>query len=1007
MQSAHLAATALLLHTVPGCSEDAGSGGDLAGPDAGAVLPCEEADDCPLGDTCFEALCEPGPIYDALPQVPGADDDTPGATARVAGSLDDLPGGRYAAGQPGDLVLENAHAAFVIQRPHRDGSITPFGGTVIDAAPLGSGPAVDELGEVMPLLHIGLTVDFEEVRVLRDGADGGPAVVLALGRDAVWDMIDLNAMVGRFDVVKFDLNADLPLLVAAVYALGPDDRALHATFTLLNEGSEALTTSVGVVVDGRGLIDDFVPGRGYGPNGFDEIFAAVPGAPWVAQHGPDVAYGLLPLHGEVDGALDRPPESAVLSIQGITAVVYDHESLLDAVSKPNLTIPVGGARSFGYQLFVDRGDVASVSAWALVESGAGAGLETVTGTVAGAAPHSAEGTRVAVFDAEGAPVTAAQVVDGRFSVDLPPGTWQLVPATRAQGFGPPVDVETPGDGEDVVLTLPEPATLAWDVQVRGLDGETRPAACRVTLVGSHLEEVELRPAFDPRKDPLPAAFSAVRYSRHCDSAADGPLQAPAGRYLAVVTRGPRHDLVRELVDLVAGETTTLTGTLVEVVDTSGYVGMDCHLHALSSPDSKIAEADKVLAYLGEDVDFLVATDHDYLTDLSGAIEALDAVGEVAAIVGVEATPFAFGHFIGYPLPVDPTSPTRGAPDWGGGRGPSRTPTQLFGDLRELGAGVVQLAHPGQFSGYFELAALTFDPVAGILGVDLDAQRPAAELRLDPDAPYFGTDFDAVEVATGAGGAQIGGGFMGQGGDEPSMDGTLRTWLDFLAVGLPVVAVGCSDSHGLVERAPGYARTYLPPDPDRGAPWADLGALRKARVGEGPVRHGDVLVTNGPWLEVRASGAGLGELVAASGGVVELAVTVEAPPWMAPPERLEVYVNNVYRLPPAADADRALEPAHEADLVYADEAIDNGGTVRRAAALVALDVPEDTDAWVVVRVVGGPPLFPLLASEVTFDAAADAPEAYATATDGPPPFALSNPIYVDGDGDGAYRAVFAE
>ena len=128
--------------------------------------------------------------------------------------------------------------------------------------------------------------------------------------------------------------------------------------------------------------------------------------------------------------------------------------------------------------------------------------------------------------------------------------------------------------------------------------------------------------------------------------------------------------------------------------------------------------------------------------------------------------------------------------------------------------------------------------------------------------------------------------------------------------------------------------------------------------------------------------------------------------MPPPERLEVFRNNSYRLPPASDDDRAMVPAYEGDLAWADVPLDNGGVVRRARDVVALEVPDDADSWVVVRVAGGQAPFPLLSAAVTLDPAAESPDAFAVPTGGPPPFAVSNPIYVDGDGDGAYRAAFA-
>ena len=1003
--------TIVPLGGMAGCAEDSaseegpaegeGSGGEVE-PACGPEVPCA------LGDTCTEGVCGRGPIHDLLPELPAGQVAEERAEALVAEGMADLPGGRFAVGRPGDLVLRNDRVAFVIQRPHRDGSLTPYGGNVIDAVRLGGGDAgggdVDELGEVMPVLHIGLTVDFESVRVLNDGSDGGPAAVVAVGRDAIWDTVDLGSLLGRFDLLRFDLNADLPLLVAAVYSLEPGSGTLRASFTLLNEGEEPLETSLGLVVDPRGAVDDFVPGRGHGAVGFDEIFASLPPAPYLAFHGARISYGLLPLHFTSEGAHPPAEGSAVLNLQGITAAVLGKPDILRAVSEPNVTIPAGEAATFGYDLLADATDAADVHEWWLRSTGEES-IGMVRGTLTGAAAGAPEGARVAVLDEAGRSVTAAQVVDGGFEVALAAGSYQLRPATRSQGLGESTAVTVEGGGatEDVDLQLPEPAGLAYAVRTRSLGGEERSAACRLSLIGAVPPELELRAAFDPRKDPLPPGHVAVHYSRTCDSADDGPLRVRPGRYLAVISRGPRHSAVQEIVDLEPGETTTIRATLHEVVDTGGYVAMDCHIHTIGSPDSKIEIEAKLLAYLAEDVDFLVSTDHDVLTDLGPAAASMGAEGELSTTVGVESTTFAHGHYIGFPLPIAPDIPTRGAPDWAGGRGPSLTANQLFAALRDLGAEVVQLAHPAGFSGFFARSALTFDLEAGAFGFDTAARTPNEELRLGPGEPFFSDAFDTLEIATGAGGAGPGGRFFGGASDEPGMNDVMRHWFDFLSVGMPAVGVGCSDSHGLVERAPGYARTYLPALGGGGPARPDLGAL--SATGAAGARHGDVIVTNGPWLSVRGpGGAAPGALVTPDeDGSLEIEVTVEVPTWLAPPDQLEVFANNTYTLPASTPAERAMEPVHEEPLEYEEVPAGDGGVVLRATTIVTLATTQDEDAWVVVRAIGGEPLFPLMPASIEIDLAAETPERFITATEGRPPFAVANPLFVDTNGDGAWVA----
>ena len=202
--------------------------------------------------------------------------------------------------------------------------------------------------------------------------------------------------------------------------------------------------------------------------------------------------------------------------------------------------------------------------------------------------------------------------------------------------------------------------------------------------------------------------------------------------------------------------------------------------------------------------------------------------------------------------------------------------------------------------------------------------------------------------------------------------------------------------------PGYSRTYVPAIPER--PYGDIAALEMD--GRSP-RHGDNLVTNGPWMTVRVGEFGAGQMVPPLDGEVTLNVSVEVAAWMQPPpEAIEVFVNNTYVQPADTASNRAMNPAYTAELVYETADLDNGGQVQRASAQFPLAVEQD--AWVVVRLIGSGNLFPLLPASVTLDAEGDTPATLVTeAVGGPRPFAVSNPIFIDADADGVWTAPFAD
>ena len=126
----------------------------------------------------------------------------------------------------------------------------------------------------------------------------------------------------------------------------------------------------------------------------------------------------------------------------------------------------------------------------------------------------------------------------------------------------------------------------------------------------------------------------------------------------------------------------------------------------------------------------------------------------------------------------------------------------------------------------------------------------------------------------------------------------------------------------------------------------------------------------------------------------------------PPETLEVFVNNTYVQPADTASSRTMAPAHIGQLAYETIDLENGGRVQRATYQVPLTIEQD--AWVVVRLMGSGTLFPLLPASVTLNAEGDTPDTLVTeAVDGPRPFAVSNPLFIDADADGTWLAPLAE
>ena len=130
---------------------------------------------------------------------------------------------------------------------------------------------------------------------------------------------------------------------------------------------------------------------------------------------------------------------------------------------------------------------------------------------------------------------------------------------------------------------------------------------------------------------------------------------------------------------------------------------------------------------------------------------------------------------------------------------------------------------------------------------------------EPSQSGFSFDFDAVEV------------FNGRYIDE-ALD-TMETWMRMLNAGRRITMTGNSDSHHLVFHEPGYPRNYVASPTDRPADAAE-DALVSA------VREGRSFVTYGPLLDFEAGGGGPGETGHPDeSGAVAMRARIQWPSWL--------------------------------------------------------------------------------------------------------------------------------
>ena len=335
--------------------------------------------------------------------------------------------------------------------------------------------------------------------------------------------------------------------------------------------------------------------------------------------------------------------------------------------------------------------------------------------------------------------------------------------------------------------------------------------------------------------------------------------------------------------------------------------------------------DRIYEFVADDVQMIVATDHNVISDYEPYIRELNAGRYITSAIGDELTTGTWGHFGAFPLPRDLERAGQGAV-----LVHHRQPADFFKDVRANAPdAIIDVHHPRIDAeiGYFDIG-------------QFDARSDRA------GRPGFSWDFDAVEVMNGY-----------QDPVRRSVDRVVDDWFSLLNHDHLVTATGNSDTHHLTFNIGGYPRNYVKLRDDR-PEHVDPKAVAAA------VRFHHAFFTTGPFVTLDVAGGTIGDLVPARGGKARVEITVQAAPWISV-DRVTLYLNG-------NEAKRwTVAP---------------GPTVVRFHETFEVTTPRD--GYVVVRVDGDKSLAPVVGDRKTFTAY---------------PFALTNPVFLDVDGDGKYRA----
>ena len=558
--------------------------------------------------------------------------------------------------------------------------------------------------------------------------------------------------------------------------------------------------------------------------------------------------------------------------------------------------------------------------------------------------------RVHIDMADGTPVTQVTPdAKGRFSVRVPPGSYRLrVLSTAAAPVLQEVVVTNAGATADPI-TLPKVARITLP----------RGQAMRLAFRG-------VEPTPDPHFEDDLTGYSVngadgiVKERAVSDVHLTGTRSdqravfLPDGIYQVYAVRGPEYDITEARLTVRDGADTTLDiDAPKRVLTTKGHMAADLHVHAAPGLDNAFAPMKRVRTFIAEHGEIMVAATHDKIFDFNPLLKKMRLTDKMIAVTGAEVTstqqteraPHSIGHMNFYPLAVKPHSHKRGLPNH-----ENRRTRDVLHDMHvHFDDPVAQLNHPRDS---FKLSGKTLpDDYRKLINDEqfFDHMGIAAH-PYNPHQPLTeGPNKSLLEAHPVTGIRDIDFDVLevmnGTQAYRPErVDAVRQDWLSLLAQGEKIAAAANSDSHNKWQIV-AMPRNMVRLGADR---IADFSLPRFTKA----VKAGAFYGTTGPFIDLALDNALIGQTHKGRNGL--LSGRIYAADW-AKATNLNVQTNGktVHTLTLPADGRFSVAMQFEAD------------------------------------------------SFVTIEASGPAGALYKAAYPGFFPYAYSNPIYVDADGDGAW------
>ncbi|MDV6030047.1 MAG: hypothetical protein F9B45_08050 [Phycisphaera sp. RhM] len=490
----------------------------------------------------------------------------------------------------------------------------------------------------------------------------------------------------------------------------------------------------------------------------------------------------------------------------------------------------------------------------------------------------------------------------------------------------------------VVTTSDEPQTIRL--------GTSAPSGCSATVTDGDGNPIPAKATIDAANgdDPDFGPDSTRTFVKNCVYAVHGQLHCPLdpGTYEIHFSRGPEYNSVTRQIQVGEETMIELSVQLDRVVDTRGWVSTELHSHSSPSGDNTSDQYGRVENLLCEHLEFAPCTEHNRISSYTPHLQQMQLSHLMATCTGMELTgnPLPANHQNAFPLHHHPHTQN------GGGPRVDPNPVVQIERLAMWDGGsdkLVQMNHPNLHQIYGDL--------------DVDGT---------PDKGFRGMLkwMDVIEVHP------LETIFQDIASKPPNvreMRIPLFQWMQLLNQGYRIPGVVNTDAH-YNHHGSGWLRNWFASSTDDPAAISTDEMIRQAEAGH-------IVMSTGPFLSVVGTSK-TGEAQAIPGddlstddGQVNVQVTVQCPNWLDV-NRVALFING--RRSETHDYTRKNSPELFAD---SDSVVKFDSTIT---------VQLDADAHLIVATIG---------EGMTMEKVMG--EQYGKR----PPIAVSNPIFVDVDGNG--------